>query len=362
MFSSIKRLLAVSYALTAGASIIVLSLVFLECFQHDADFWNSFANARMTALIVVLVMAAACAGLSYRATRAIADPIADLVKTMRRLASGEFSARAEPGRVREFSDMAEDLNRLASKLQSLEMVYTDFVANASHELRSPVSNIRITSEVLERRAERLGDDASRLFQVIVAETERLEHMIDELMELSAIESGALVLEKQPFNVRALIEELTGTLQPRTEHKGLTIGLLADPDLHIVADRERLARALTNLIDNAVKFTPEGGQIVVTARKTADCVAIEVSDTGDGIPAAELPRLFERFYRADKARRREGGTGIGLPIVKSIVEAHNGVVDVHSEEGAGSRFRIKLPIDVVVPEDEAMAHDLGPCGP
>lgn len=354
MPTSIRKLLTVGQVLSAGTGIIAIAMISLEYSKRGSGFWGALAAPGVAGPIAVLAAAAAGLALCHGAWRSLVRPIANLQETARLLLSSGASARARPSGVRELRNMADLLNRLAYRLQNLEIVYTDFVANASHELRSPVSNIRITSEVLERRAERLGDDASKLFHVIIAETERLEQVIDELMELSAIESGALVLDEKPFAMRELLEELIGNLQPRIDQKGLTVGVLADPELDVVGDRDRLARAVRNLVDNAIKFTPEGGQIVVSARKASECITIEVTDTGDGIPSGEIPRLFERFYRADKARRREGGTGIGLPIVMSIVEAHGGSVEVHSEEGSGSRFRIKLPIRAVPAGDPQYA--------
>lgn len=274
--------------------------------------------------------------------QALIIPIRRMRQLSRRIARGDFSIRVRETVSDELGELAADLNMMASKLQDLESVRRDFVGNVSHELRSPVSNIRITSEVLERRAERLGDDSARLFETITAETQRLESMIDELMELSAIESGAMTLDKEVFELKPMLEEILECTAPRADQKNLTIGLLADPGISIVGDRDRLARAIHCLLDNAVKFTPNGGQVVVSARLHECQTIVEVTDSGEGIAADDLPRVFERFYRADKARQRKGGTGIGLSIVKHTAEAHRGTAEVYSEEGHGSTFRMRLP--------------------
>jgi signal transduction histidine kinase len=274
--------------------------------------------------------------------QALIIPIRKMRQLSRRIAGGDFGTRVrEPSRD-ELGELSADLNTMASRLQELENVRRDFMGNVSHELRSPVSNIRVTSEVLQRRAERLGDDSVKLFGTVIAETERLESMIDELLELSAIIAGALTLDKEVFELKPMLEELIETISPRAHQKNITLGLLADPSISITADRTRLARTVGNLLDNAMKFTPSGGQVVLSTRRCEDETVIEVTDSGDGIAAEDLPRVFERFYRADKARTRTGGTGIGLSIVKHTVDAHGGTVEVHSVEGQGSTFRIHLP--------------------
>jgi signal transduction histidine kinase len=260
----------------------------------------------------------------------------------RRIAQGDFSIRMDRIGGDELGELAADLNTMASRLQELENSRRDFLGNVSHELRSPVSNIRITSEVLQRRAERLGDDAAELFQTVITETDRLEAMISELIELAAIKSGALVLNKEAFGLEALIDEVMISISLRAQQRNQTVEVAIDPDMIVVADRDRMARVISNLLDNAVKFTPAAGQITLSARRELGRAVIEVSDTGEGMAPEDLPKVFERFFRADKARQRSGGSGIGLAIVKTIVEAHGGDVAVESKEGQGSTFRLSLP--------------------
>lgn len=308
----------------------------------EKDYRASLApSKRITALALCGVIAISII-ISLGLAQALIVPIRKMRQLSRRIAGGDFATRlVEPGGD-ELGDLSTDLNTMASRLQELESVRRDFMGNVSHELRSPVSNIRVTSEVLLRRAERLGDDSVELFNTVIAETERLESMIDELLELSAIASGALTLEKEVVDVKALLTEILERISPKADQKDINLGLLADPSISVSADRARLARAVSNLLDNAVKFTPAGGQVVVSARRLEHEILIEVTDSGEGIPAGDLPRVFERFYRVDKARTRTGGTGIGLAIVKHTAEAHGGTVEVYSEEDHGSTFRIRLP--------------------
>lgn len=309
----------------------------------EKDYRASLAPIKRVTALALAGVAALSIAISLVLSQALTTPIRRMRQLSRRIAGGDFTTRTQESGADELGELAADLNVMASRLQDLENIRRDFVGNVSHELRSPVSNIRVTSEVLERRAERLGDGSAKLFQTIVHETERLESMINELMELSEIESGALTLDMRSFRLKPMLDELIESISPRADQKGITVGLLADPSIAVEADRARLARAVLNLLDNAVKFTSGGGQVVLSARHIDGEIAIEVTDTGDGINSADLPRIFERFYRADKARHRKGGAGIGLSIVKHITEAHGGTVEAYSEEGRGSTFRIRLPV-------------------
>ncbi|MHB0999080.1 MAG: sensor histidine kinase [Armatimonadota bacterium] len=309
----------------------------------DDDYESSLNYIRMITLLTIAGVGTLSIIIALLLARALITPIRRMRALSQLIAKGNFETRVDSYGSDELAQLAIDLNTMASRLQGLENTRREFIGNVSHDLRSPVSNIRITSEVLERRAEKLGDDSAKLFRIVVLETERLERMIDELMELSAIESGKLVLHKEVFTVRQLLEELVQVANRQAEEKHLTIGILADPEHKVVADRDRLGRAIMNILDNAIKFTPSGGQVVVSARIDGFELIIEVSDTGIGIPAGDIGKVFERFYRTDKARSQKGGTGIGLAIVKYIIDAHEGKVEVRSKEGRGSTFIITLPL-------------------
>ncbi len=308
----------------------------------EKDYRASLAPIkRITALALFGVIVLSVV-VSLALAQALIIPIRKMRQLSRRIAGGDFSTRVKRPGGDELGELSADMNTMASRLQELESVRRDFMGNVSHELRSPVSNIRVTSEVLQRRAERLGDDSAALFGTVISETERLEAMIDELLELSAIMAGALTLDKEVFDLKPMLEELIVSISPRAQQKSITVSLLPEPDISITADRTRLARAVGNLLDNAVKFTPSGGQVTVSARKSESWVVIEVQDTGEGIAREDLARVFERFYRADRVRSRTGGAGIGLAIVKHTAEAHGGSAEAYSKEGQGSTFTIRLP--------------------
>jgi two-component system phosphate regulon sensor histidine kinase PhoR len=188
---------------------------------------------------------------------------------------------------------------------------------------------------------------------IVAEIDRLTLLVTDLLDLSAIESGSAKLEMTPVLLRALVEDVITKFRPVADQKRITLRTDGISDLpRLWGDQERLAQALSNLVDNAVKYTPEGGTVTVSAQMRGDLVALAVTDTGIGIPPEHLPRIFERFYRIDRSRSRAlGGTGLGLSIVKHIATSHGGRVDVQSTEGRGSCFTLLLP----PAPDESIPH-------
>jgi len=232
-----------------------------------------------------------------------------------------------------------------TELRRLEKVRQDFVANVSHELRTPVASIKGYAETLLDGA--LADPANRqgFVKTILENSDRLARLIDDLLDLSKIESGKMVISFTSLDVRPVVERSINILKKQIQAKRLTVSVDVPGDLPKVrADETRLSQVLLNLLDNAVKYTPEDGAVKITASTGEKAVRVEVVDTGIGIPEKDLPRVFERFYRVDKARSRElGGTGLGLSIVKHIVLAHGGDVSVHSEFGHGTTFSFTIPL-------------------
>ncbi len=231
-------------------------------------------------------------------------------------------------------------------LRRLERLRQDFVANVSHELKTPLANIKSSVETLIDGA--VEDPAARgMFLAEIADqADRQQMLIEDLLSLARIESAEQRFTAERVLVDDAVHACLDRHRTRAEAKGLTLNgvALADtpPDLGVWADDEGLAQVLDNLVDNAIKYTP-AGRITVRWKATAEAVLIEVEDTGLGIPQADQPRIFERFYRVDKARSREmGGTGLGLAIVKHLVQAMRGTVSVSSELGAGSKFVVTLP--------------------
>jgi two-component system phosphate regulon sensor histidine kinase PhoR len=245
-----------------------------------------------------------------------------------------------------FSDGEDQLGlvvvRDISELRRLELVRREFVANVSHELRTPLTSIRAMVETLEAGAVEDVGLATDFLGRIVIEVDRLNALVEDLLDLARLEAGRTTLNYDRVDPIDLARRSVSRLHSQVERAGLTIDVQAEgSSIPIPLDPDRMEQVLINLLHNAIKFTPAGGRIDVRISQAGRETTIEVADTGIGIPAEELERLFERFYKSDRARRSEG-TGLGLAIAKHIVQAHGGTITVESEEGHGSTFRIVLP--------------------
>ncbi len=230
--------------------------------------------------------------------------------------------------------------RDVTQLRKLETIRRDFVANVSHELRTPLASIRAMAETLQDGALSDEEVASKFLATIVTETERLTRIAEDLLILSDAESR--LPEKTYFSLSKLIREVVSRLRSQAEKVDLILVEDFADNIMLGANHDQIEQVLVNLIDNAIKYTPSGGNIIVSAEAKDETVSVFIRDTGIGIKKKDLPRIFERFYRVDKARSRQsGGTGLGLSIVKHIVESHGGSVAVASEPNSGSTFSFKL---------------------
>jgi signal transduction histidine kinase len=230
---------------------------------------------------------------------------------------------------------------MSEELELLEQSRRDLVANVSHELKTPIAAIRGHLENLSDGVEQ-PDPAT--LGVMLAQVERLGRLVDQLLDLSRLESGEVPLRIETLPLQPLVDDLISEIDVALSGRGVRVRNDVPADLPALsADRERVHQVLFNLVDNAVRFTPDGGSVTISARRRNGSVEVAVADTGAGIAAEHLPRLFERFYRADAARTRgEGGTGIGLAIARSVVEAHGGRISAESQPGHGSVFTFDLP--------------------
>ncbi len=226
----------------------------------------------------------------------------------------------------------------------LEQMRTEFVSNVTHELRTPLTSIGGFAETLLEGALDDPDTARHFVGIIKKESEHLSRLIEDILDLSRIESGKWKMQKAPVDLGALTQETSGRLRSKAENLGVHLEVIVPADIPTIpGDPHRLAQVLINLIDNALKYTPAGGKVTVSAEDEPQHVKLVISDTGTGMPKADLPRIFERFYRVDKARTRStGGTGLGLSIVKHIVDAHGGTISVVSDVGQGATFTITIP--------------------
>jgi two-component system, OmpR family, phosphate regulon sensor histidine kinase PhoR len=245
-------------------------------------------------------------------------------------------ARDETGAMLVLHDVTE--------LRRLERVRAEFVANVSHELRTPLTAIKGYLETLLDGALDEPQHARRFLETARRHADRLGRLVDDLLQLSDVETGKVALRLEPVEVDEVVATVTAMFEGQAGQKAVLLETDVPAGLEVHADRDRLVQILVNLVDNGVKYTPEHGRVVIAAaRADGGLVAIDVTDTGIGIPSTDLPRITERFYRVDKARSRElGGTGLGLAIVKHLVQAHGGTLRIESDLGKGTTVRVILP--------------------
>jgi len=305
--------------------------------------------AFLAGLACGLILALLAAALWAR--QAVSRPLAEISRAAEGLARGEEQARVRLPARGTLGRLGATLNFLAeriqhdiSELRRLEQIRKDFVANVSHELRTPLASIKAFAETLASGG--LEDKANRLEFVseIERNADRMTRLVDDLLQISALEAGRMPPAFESLSLMRVAAEVAAGLKPLAEKKGIVLRLEPFGDLpQVRADRSQLKQVLVNLIDNAIKYGGENGVVRISARSTSDGLTVSVQDTGPGIPPEDRLRVFERFYRVDKARSRElGGTGLGLSIVKHIVELHGGSAGVDAPPEGGSRFHFTLP--------------------
>jgi signal transduction histidine kinase len=279
--------------------------------------------------------------LTFVLSRRITSPIGALAKAARRLGRGDLSQRVQLQSEGEVAALAQAFNSMAADLEHAEQLRRNMVADVAHELRTPLSNIQGYLEAIHDRV--IEPDAATIHS-LSEETALLSRLVNELQELSLAEAGELKLVYQAEDIAKLVKQAITPWQPKVAAKEISLSIdLPDNLPSVNIDWQRVNQVLHNLLENAVAYTHKGGTINVAAITQGDWVEVCVSDTGEGIPAEDLPHIFERFYRVDKSRARAtGGSGLGLTIAKRLVEAHGGKITVQSKLGKGSRFSFTLP--------------------
>ncbi len=306
-----------------------------------ADFRASF-NEALTYAAVAAVLVAFVLSLFF--SRNVITPVRAMSQATQRIANGRYDERVQVNGTDELSQLAVRFNQMAEKLDQIESMRRRLIGDVSHELRTPLTAIKGSMEGL---MDGILPANHETYQQIHTEADRLNHLVDDLQELSRVEAHSHELDFQPVDVSSLVQTVTKRLAPQAEFKRITLDLELAPDLpHILADEDRATQVLTNLTGNALQYTPEGGRIIISAKRISNEVQIAVRDTGIGIPSEHLTNIFDRFYRVDKSRSRQagGGSGIGLTIARALIEAHGGRIWAESAgEGKGSTFTFALPI-------------------
>ena len=313
---------------------------------------ENFRMAMNDALVYAALAAFAAGGIaSFLLSRRLMAPVKSMMQASQRIAEGDYSKRVptssglSASNQDELDQLAHSFNRMAEKLEQIELMRRQLIADVSHELRTPLTAIKGSMEGLIDGV--LPADHST-YQSVYHEADRLQRLVEDLQELSRVESGGIELTLKPVNLRALIKNALQRMRPTFDEKKVKLESNLQEKLpRVKADENRLLQVIINLLSNALQFTPKKGSVKVTAAKIKNDLVVSISDNGIGIKPQDMEHIFERFYRADKSRSRQegGGSGIGLTIAQSLVRAHGGRIWVESKgESKGSVFNFSLPIN------------------
>ena len=246
----------------------------------------------------------------------------------------------------EVRDLTQAFNAMVTRMQSSQNSQRDFVANVSHELKTPLTSIQGFAQAMLDGTADTSEARKQAAEVIYNESARMHRMVLDLLDLAQLDAGTADLKMSPLSMPALLNAITEKFSPMANKAGVTISVDAPANLPVLlADGDRLAQVFTNLVDNAMKFTSAGGTIQLQAQMVGGEMQVSISDTGRGIPASALPHVFDRFYQADisRSRSKKHGAGLGLAIVLEIVQAHGGRISVRSQDGQGTTFVVNLPL-------------------
>ncbi|MBQ3485355.1 MAG: HAMP domain-containing protein [Clostridia bacterium] len=304
---------------------------------------NAIVTVEQQLLTVFIAVAAAAmiAALVFALT--LTRPVKALTSAIRRMGRGDLSARVKVRASGEMKELADSYNAMAEKIENFDRSRSQFVSNASHELKTPLATMKILLENLIYQPEMPKDLQVEFMQDMNHEIDRLTGIINDLLTLTQMDSQSTALTEEEVDLSGLTEETLHTLRAAAARAGQQISDRIEPDVTLTGDRSKLGQIIYNLIDNAIKYTPEGGEIRVTLASEGRNAVLTVTDNGIGIPEDDQAHIFDRFYRVDKARSRAtGGTGLGLSIVRQMVQLHGGEITVASAPEKGSVFTVTLP--------------------
>ncbi|MBR5942151.1 MAG: HAMP domain-containing histidine kinase [Clostridia bacterium] len=304
---------------------------------------NTTVNIIQRQLIITTVVLLALALIiSFIISRTLTKPILRIEKATKRIAEGDYSVKLDVDSNDEIGSLAESVNDMAAELSRTDELRKDLIANVSHDLRTPLSLIRGYAETLRDVTGDNKEKRERQLGIIIDETERLDRIVSDMLDLSKLQSGSITVSPAPFDVRRAFGDIISRYDDLSAKSGVTAAAECEDGLSAVGDLPRLEQVFYNLINNAFNHTKEGGKITLAAAKNGELIRFSVTDTGSGISKEDLPHIFDRYYKGEAGVRKIVGTGLGLAIVKNILEAHHAVYGVDSTVGVGTTFWFDLP--------------------
>ena len=318
--------------------------------MFDMDLLSNYTASIRESLSLAAVAALAAAVItSYWISKRVVTPVQRMTRLSQRIAEGEYEERLDipagqhASQLDELEQLAASFNQMAEKLDQTESMRRQLIGDVTHELRTPLAAVK---GYMEGLIDGVIPAEAQTYQLVHAEMDRLQRLVDDLQELSRVESGAMELKSESVSVYDLVETVRSNLARQYEDKGILLETQLESDLPLLsADKDRLVQVLTNLAGNALQYTPEGGKVMLHVRRERSEILVSVEDSGIGLAPEQIPLIFNRFYRTDKSRTRaSGGSGIGLTIAQALVKAHHGRIWAESRgEGKGSTFSFALPI-------------------
>ena len=309
---------------------------------------NFDRQQRRTSWLIVGLATLLAALATFPLARGLLAPVKRLVEGTHRLAAGDFTTRVATSSPDELGKLAQDFNQLASTLEKNQQMRRDFMADISHELRTPLAVLRGELEAIQDGVRQFTPESVASLQ---AEVGTLTKLVDDLHQLSMSDEGALAYQKAPMDVITLLEIAAGAFRERFASRGLTLSVSLPESAIVFGDRDRLMQLFNNLLENSLRYTDAGGQLVISASVKPDTLAMTFADSGPGVSDEQLSRLFERFYRTEGSRNRaSGGSGLGLPICVNIVNAHGGTIAAAHSPFGGVSITVELPLERDLPRD------------
>jgi signal transduction histidine kinase len=340
--------LFITYILILLVSHFVLALAGYWLFQNNLTNLHPILDRSQLQTVVqwfglASIISITITGLfSYYFSKRITAPLREMNRVARHIARGQFDQRVKIKTRDELGELGQTFNKMAQELAGLDQMRKEFVANVSHDLRSPLTSLH--GFVRAFLDETIPNERKRhYFTIMQEQTERMMKLVNDLLDLARIEAGQLEIRPVPFNLSELVRQVVARLEPELVKKQVTVELIAEEaqDIHVFADPDRIEQVIVNLLQNAVQFSAPTSAVAVSLQ-TAEQAVVAIRDEGPGIRPEDMEAIWQRFYKADSARTTKAGTGLGLSIVKHILDLHRSPIQVKSEVGKGSIFTFTLP--------------------